>query len=101
MEGVDEELERYRCVGWIGIWTCSSYAQNSDEKADDARTEELYKSTKEKMGEENAQIFLAYQMLLKDSKLYKGVNEHLNQGQELAQAIEEGLEELAGMCLTG
>ena len=65
------------------------------------RTEELYKSTKEKMGEENAQIFLAYQMLLKDSKLYKGVNEHLNQGQELAQAIEEGLEELAGMCLTG
>lgn len=62
-----------------------------------SRTEELYKSTKEKMGEENAQIFLAYQMLLKDSKLYKGVNEHLNQGQELAQAIEEGFEELAGM----
>ena len=40
MEGVDEELERYRCVGWIGIWTCSSYAQNSDEEADDARTGE-------------------------------------------------------------
>lgn len=59
------------------------------------RTQELYENTKEKMGEKHAQIFLAYQMLLQDPKLYKGVNSRLEEGVNLEQAIEEGFEELA------
>ena len=60
------------------------------------RTGELYESTKEKMGKTHAEVFLAYQLLLNDPKLYRGVNQRLDQGMELEQAIEEGFEELAG-----
>ena len=59
------------------------------------RTAELYESTKEKMGEAQAEVFTAYQMLLLDPKLYKGVNQRLEQGRDLEQAIEEGFEDLA------
>ena len=95
--GVSDGLASGRVVRMHKIQTKKLTTLEQVKESCISRTEELYKSTKEKMGEENAQIFLAYQMLLKDSKLYKGVNEHLNQGQELAQAIEEGFEELAGM----
>ena len=95
--GVSDGLAAGRVVRMHKIQTKKLTTLEQVKESCISRTEELYKSTKEKMGEENAQIFLAYQMLLKDSKLYKGVNEHLNQGQELAQAIEEGFEELAGM----
>ena len=95
--GVSDGLVSGRVVRMHKIQTKKLTTLEQVKESCISRTEELYKSTKEKMGEENAQIFLAYQMLLKDSKLYKGVNEHLNQGQELAQAIEEGFEELAGM----
>ena len=59
------------------------------------KTVELYESTKEKMGEEAAQIFSAYEMLMHDTGLYRGVNERLDQGMDLEQAIEEGFEEKA------
>ena len=95
--GVSDGLASGRVVRMHKIQTKKLTTLEQVKESCISRTEELYKSTKEKMGEENAQIFLAYQMLLKDSKLYKGVNEHLNQGQELAQSIEEGFEELAGM----
>lgn len=61
------------------------------------RTGELYESTKQKMGKAHAEVFLAYQILLNDPKLYRGVNQRLDQGMELEQAIEEGFEELAGI----
>ena len=95
--GVSDGLASGRVVRMHKIQTKKLTTLEQVKESCISRTEELYKSTKEKMGEENAQIFLAYQMLLKDPKLYKGVNEHLNQGQKLDQAIEEGFEELAGM----
>lgn len=62
-----------------------------------AKTGELYESTKAKFGEEHAQIFLAYQILLEDPELYDGVNSRLQKGQSLQNAIEYGFEELADM----
>lgn len=59
------------------------------------KTKDLYESTREKMGEEHAQIFQAYQVLMQDPKLYRGVNARLDQGLDLEQAIEEGFEEMA------
>lgn len=62
-----------------------------------SKIKELYESTKEKMGEDHAQIFLAYQILMQDPKLYRGVTSRLTQGVGLEQAIEEGFEELAAV----
>lgn len=95
--GVSDGLASGRVVRMHKIQTKKLTTLEQVREACISRTQELYESTKETMGEEHAQIFLAYQMLLKDSKLYRGVNSCLDRGMELEQAIEAGFEEMAAI----
>lgn len=95
--GVSDGLASGRVVRMHKIQTKKLTTLEQVREACISRTQELYESTKETMGEEHAQIFLAYQMLLKDSKLYRGVNGCLDRGMELDQAIEAGFEEMAAI----
>lgn len=95
--GVSDGLASGRVVRMHKIQTKKLTTLEQVREACISRTQELYESTKETMGEEHAQIFLAYQMLLKDSKLYRGVNSCLDRGMELEQAIEVGFEEMAAI----
>ena len=93
--GVSDGLIVGRAVRMQKVQTKRLTSLEQVKKSCIKRTAELYESTKEKMGEAQAEVFTAYQMLLLDPKLYKGVNQRLEQGRELEQAIEEGFEDLA------
>ena len=95
--GVSDGLISGRVVRMHKVQTKKLTSLDQVKEACLKKTEELYESTREKMGEDHAQIFLAYQILMQDPKLYKGVTSRLDQGQELEQAIEEGFEELAAV----
>lgn len=95
--GVSDGLVSGRVIRMHKVQTKKLTSLTQVKEACLSKVEELYESTREKMGEEHAQIFLAYQILMQDPKLYRGVTARLDQGVELEQAIEEGFEELAGV----
>lgn len=93
--GVSDGLASGRVVRMHKVQTEKLTSLEQVKKSCIDKTEELYESTKEKVGESHAEVFLAYQILLKDPQLYKGVNQRLEQGAKLEEAIEGGFEELA------
>ena len=93
--GVSDGLVSGRVVRMHKVQTKKLTSLEQVKKACMEKTSELYENTREKMGEDHAQIFFAYQILMQDPKLYRGVSSRLDQGLELDQAIEEGFEELA------
>lgn len=95
--GVSDGLISGRVVRMHKVHTKKLTSLDQVKEACLNKTEELYESTREKMGEDHAQIFLAYRILMQDPKLYEGVTSRLDQGMDLEQAIEEGFEELAAV----
>ncbi len=95
--GVSDGLASGRVVRMHKVQTEKLTSLEQVKEACLSKIKELYESTKEKMGEDHAQIFLAYQILMQDPKLYRGVTSRLTQGVGLEQAIEEGFEELAAV----
>lgn len=95
--GVSDGLASGRVVRLHKIQTKRLHTLEQVREACISRTKELYERTKENMGEEQAEIFQAYQILLQDPKLYERVKNRLNQGLELDVAIEQGFDELAGV----
>ena len=93
--GVSDGLVSGRVVRMHKVQTEKLTSLEQVKEACLSKIKELYESTREKMGEDHAQIFLAYQILMQDPKLYRGVASRLTQGVRLEQAIEEGFEELA------
>ena len=93
--GVSDGLVSGRVVRMHKVQTEKLTSLEQVKEACLSKIKELYESTREKMGEDHAQIFLAYQILMQDPKLYRGVTSRLTQGVGLEQAIEEGFEELA------
>lgn len=95
--GVSDGLASGRVVRMYKVQTNKLTTLEQVKKACLSKTKEMYESTREKMGEKSAQIFQAYQVLMQDPKLYRGVIARLEQGQGLEQSIEEGFEELANV----
>lgn len=95
--GVSDGLVSGRVVRMHKVQTKKLTSLEQVKDACMQKTSELYENTRDKMGEDHAQIFLAYQILMQDPKLYRGVSSRLDQGLELEQSIEEGFEELAGV----
>ena len=93
--GVSDGLASGRVVRMHKVQTEKLTSLEQVKEACIDKTEELYESTKEKVGESHAEVFWAYQILLKDPQLYKGVNQRLEQGEKLEEAIEGGFEDLA------
>lgn len=62
-----------------------------------AETQVLYEDALEELGEDGAGIFKAYQALLEDDELYGPVEDRLDLGMPLEQAIEAGFEQTAGL----
>ena len=78
--GVSDGLASGRVVRMHKVQTEKLTSLEQVKEACLSKIKELYESTKEKMGEDHAQIFLAYQILMQDPKLYRGVTSRLTQG---------------------